>query len=290
MIFVLVSLFCHLCLLGLFIVNGDDYLILEIFDTLRTTKGQLTQKQMSTSFNKCLKQDLQQVEEGDYIKNFVIQRQTEGLIATVVWQPRLYATVELSLAALALTASGDFVETGLFTGGTASLMILVLQQFDKCDRKFWGYDSFEGLPPPAPEDESKFGVIGKSGDYSFGYERVVANLKNWKVWDDDKVILTKGYFNDTLPKTAVSEIAFLRLDGDLFESTWDALVNLYSKVVPGGLIYVDDYGSFPGCRRAVDSFRSEHHIYEPLHYVRNTPNTAAINFEAVWWQKRLHKK
>lgn len=280
-----------MCLaLNFYLANCDKYLILEIFETLRNTKGQLSDEQMSDSTNKCLKKSLQKVEEGDYIKKFVIQRQQQNLIATVVWQPRLYATVELCLAALALTTTGDFVETGLFTGGTASLMLLVLQRFDKCGRKFWGYDSFEGLPPPSLEDKSKYGVIGKPGDYSYGYDSVVKHFKDWNVWDDNVVILTKGYFNETLPTSPVSKIAFLRLDGDLFESTWDGLVNLYSKVVLGGLIYVDDYGSFPGCRRAVDLFRTEHHIYDPLHYVRNTPDTGAITFEAVWWQKHRHTK
>ena len=202
----------------------------------------------------------------------------------------MYATLELCIAALAITDSGDFVETGIFTGGTASLMILALLEFDNCGRKFWGFDSFEGLPSSSIEDKSEYGVTMAQGELSFDYDSVVKNLKDWKVWDEKVVILTKGYFNETLPKSTVSQISFLRLDGDLFVSTWDALVNLYPKVTPGGFVYIDDYGSFPGCRQAVDQYRSKHHIFEPLHFVRDTPIMGHIQFEAVWWQKRKHSK
>jgi hypothetical protein len=77
------------------------------------------------------------------------------------------------------------------------------------------------------------------------------NLKMNNVWNDDILQISKGYFNITLPISKVQDISFLRLDGDLFISTWDALENLYHKVVPGGYIYVDDYGSFEGCRLAI---------------------------------------
>jgi hypothetical protein len=85
----------------------------------------------------------------------------------------------------------------------------------------------------------------------------------------------------------VKDIAFLRLDGDLFVSTWDPLAAFYDRVIPGGYIYVDDYGSFNGCREAIDKFRFENKIFEPLRFVREDDLvTRRISFEAVWWQKR----
>jgi hypothetical protein len=89
-----------------------------------------------------------------------------------------------------------------------------------------------------------------------------------------------------LPHIAVQRISFLRLDGDLFISTHDAIVNLYDKVVPGGFIYVDDFGSFPGCRAAINKIRSKNHIDEPIHYIREDEGSGKILFEAIWWQKR----
>lgn len=57
------------------------------------------------------------------------------------------------------------------------------------------------------------------------------------------------------PCLGIGRIAYLRLDGDLYSSTMEALEALYHKVSPGGFVYVDDYGSYNGCRAAVDRFR-----------------------------------
>ena len=126
----------------------------------------------------------------------------------------------------------------------------------------------------------------KSGSFAISKDLVISKLKSWGVYDENRVIITKGWFNNTLPVSPVTKISFLRADGDLYVSTMNALENLYHKVVPGGLIQIDDYGSFPGCREAVDKFRIKHHIYEPLRYIREDDRMVDITFEAVWWQKR----
>ena len=79
-------------------------------------------------------------------------------------------------------------------------------------------------------------------------ERYENNLKRVGAWNDSIIVISKGWFNDTCRQSPVKRISFLRLDGDIFVSTWDALTTLYDRVVPGGYVYVDDYGSFNGCR------------------------------------------
>ncbi len=93
-----------------------------------------------------------------------------------------------------------------------------------------------------------------------------------------------GFFNDTIPVTPVQHIAFLRLDGDLYQSTLDVLTGLYDKVIPGGYIYVDDFNSFAGCREAIHKFRTERRIYEPLHLIFEADG----RLEAAWWRKETH--
>ena len=176
------------------------------------------------------------------------------------------------------------METGLFKGGTAILMMRMLNKFDKCNRQFWGFDSFEGLPEPVSEDMVGNLAKGKRGRFSYGLAGVMQNFENAGVDPSaPNVHIVKGFFNDTLPTSPVKDIAFLRLDGDLFVSTWDPLENLYEKVVPGGYIYVDDYGSYNGCREAVDLFRSLHRIEEPMNKIFE--DRQGNPFEAVWWQK-----
>lgn len=203
----------------------------------------------------------------------------------IVSKPRKRCTALLTKAALTLP-DGDIVETGTFIGTSAAIIMKVLMDFDSCERKLWVFDSFEGLPAPTEED----GAQGSAGGFAATLETFEDNLRSVDAYDEDKLVITKGWFAEVCGPSKVSKIAFLRLDGDLFASTWDAIVALYDRVIPGGFVYVDDYGSFVGCRKAIDKFRAQLGIFEPLHYVReNDAGSRSIVFEAVWWMKRAHK-
>jgi O-methyltransferase len=96
---------------------------------------------------------------------------------------------------------------------------------------------------------------------------------------DDQVRFLKGWFKDTLPSAPIQAIAVLRLDGDYYESTRDALTSLYDKVSPGGYIIVDDYGedSWTYCRKAVDEFRLAREITEKM---------IRVDKPCSFWQKK----
>ena len=216
---------------------------------------------------------------------------------TMASDKRQRTTAYISREALLSPYGGDFVETGVYTGGTSAVMMRILMDFDTCNRKFYAFDSFAGLPASNPEDRFGAGMIGHKGQFVVTQERYENNLKRVNAWNESIIRISKGWFNETCAKSPVKRISFLRLDGDIFISTWDALTALYSRVVPGGFIYVDDYGSFNGCREAVDKFRTQRKVYEPLRYIREDTDSVVgradtfgkMIFEAVWWQKRLVK-
>jgi hypothetical protein len=88
----------------------------------------------------------------------------------------------------------------------------------------------------------------------------------------DRVRIHPGWFQDTLPKaqSELGPIALLRLDGDFYESTRVALESLYQLVVPGGVVVIDDYGHFPGCREATNEFLAANDPMVYLHHVDYT--------------------
>jgi len=92
---------------------------------------------------------------------------------------------------------------------------------------------------------------------------------------DDQVIFVEGWFKDTLPNIATKRLALMRLDGDLYESTMDALVHLYPKLSPGGYVIVDDM-SLEGCAKAVEDFRLAAGI---------TDDIMTIDWTGIYWQK-----
>jgi len=172
---------------------------------------------------------------------------------------------------------GDFIETGVWRGGSSIFMRAVLKAYQVRDRIVWVADSFEGLPKPdgrfAQDEGDKHwksnAVLGIS------LEQVKENFEKYGLLDE-QVRFLKGWFKDTLPEAPIEKLAILRLDGDMYSSTTDALQALYNKLSPGGYLIVDDYGSTPPCRQAVDDFRAQHQITDPIQ---------KIDWTGVYWEK-----
>jgi hypothetical protein len=171
---------------------------------------------------------------------------------------------------------GDFIETGVWRGGTCIYLRALLAVRDVTDRTVWVADSFEGLPAPdknyPPDGES---TLHTYKELAVPLEEVKANFAKYGLLDS-RVQFLKGWFKDTLPTAPIEQLALLRLDGDLYESTIQSLDSLYDRVSVGGFIVVDDYGAIEGCRRAVEDFRAEHGITTPLQQ---------IDWTSWYWRK-----
>jgi hypothetical protein len=172
---------------------------------------------------------------------------------------------------------GDFIETGVWRGGATILMKAILKAYGCEDRNVWVADSFEGVPPPNPEKyPDDAGIhLNQLSELAISLEKVQAHFKRYGLLDN-KVIFLKGFFSNTLPTAPINQIALLRLDGDLYESTMDGLVNLYPKVAIGGYVIVDDFGAIPACAKAVRDYRQKHNITDPI---------IRIDWTGVFWQK-----
>jgi Macrocin-O-methyltransferase (TylF) len=162
---------------------------------------------------------------------------------------------------------GDVIETGVWRGGATIFMRAALKAHGVTDRLVWVADSFEGLPPPDPEKypaDAKSQYHTLSSDLAISIETVKANFERYGLLDD-QVRFLKGWFKDTLPTAPFAKFAVIRLDGDMYESTMDALVTLYPKLARGGYAILDDYGLADGlCKRAATDYRREHGIADEI--------------------------
>ncbi|CAN5162080.1 TylF/MycF/NovP-related O-methyltransferase [soil metagenome] len=178
---------------------------------------------------------------------------------------------------LADSVLGDLLEAGTWRGGAAIFMRGALEAFGDQTRTVWVADSFQGVPPPDPErypaDAGE--TFNSWPELAVPLERVKANFAKYGLLDD-RVRFLEGWFKDTLPSAPVDRLALLRVDGDLYESTLTTLRPLYPKVSPGGFVVIDDYGCVPACKLAVDEFREEHGITDPLQ---------RIDWTGVFWRK-----
>jgi len=171
---------------------------------------------------------------------------------------------------------GDLIETGVWRGGACILMRAILAAYGIQDRKVYVADSFEGLPKP---DRDKFPA--DEGDkhhihtlLAVSQNEVENNFRRYGLLDD-QVVFLKGWFKDTLPNAPIAKLAVLRLDGDMYGSTIDALTGLYPKLSKSGFCIIDDY-ALHGCRKAVDDFRVE--------------NGINVEMEVVDWTGRYWRK
>lgn len=180
-------------------------------------------------------------------------------------------------AALNAGVPGDLIETGVWRGGTTILMRGVLKAYGVQDRTVWVADSFAGLPQPNvekyPADQHM--DLSKIPELAISLEQVQDNFERYDLLDD-QVRFLKGWFRDTLPTAPVQQLAVLRLDGDLYESTMDALTSLYPKVSAGGYVIVDDYGAYPACRQAVHDYLDARGLQAEI---------IPVGWTAVYWQK-----
>lgn len=172
---------------------------------------------------------------------------------------------------------GDLIETGVWRGGASAMIRGVLKARGVTDRKIYLADSFEGLPPPNEADfpadtGSKYHTRGR---LAVGVEIVRQTFEAYGLMDD-QVEFVVGWFKDTLHKLDVPKFSLLRLDGDMYESTIQAITALYPKLSSGGFIIVDDYGSIKACSDAIHDYRKEHGITDQMY---------KIDHSGIWWQK-----
>ena len=161
---------------------------------------------------------------------------------------------------------GDLIETGVWRGGACIFMKANLKAWGDITRKVWVADSFEGLPKPNgaifPADDGD--ELFKLGGLAVGVDQVKNNFRRYDLLDE-RVEFLVGWFKDTLPTAPLDQLSIIRLDGDMYESTIQAIEVLYPKLSPGGFCIVDDFGSHVSqCQRAIHDYRSAHGITDPI--------------------------
>ncbi|MBS1759164.1 MAG: TylF/MycF family methyltransferase [Bacteroidetes bacterium] len=172
---------------------------------------------------------------------------------------------------------GDLIETGVWRGGAVIFMRAILKAYNCTDRIVWAADSYEGLPQP---NAHKYFADKDDQHHTFNELKISLETvkENFRKYDllDEQVRFLKGWFKDTLPVAPIKKLAVLRLDGDMYESTMDALTNLYPKVSKGGYIIIDDWGAVEGCKLAVLDYRKQNNI---------TAEIVPIDLDGIYWKK-----
>jgi len=221
--------------------------------------------------------DVRMVERGDFNASFREEGRDWPVDAeTMIGLKRLANLRDCTEKVLADGVPGDLIETGAWRGGATIYMRAILAAHGVTDRKVWVADSFEGLPPYDGRFDADAGDQHHTRDeLAVSVDDVKENFQRYDLLDDQVQFLV-GWFSETLPSAPIDHLSVLRLDGDMYASTTDALDSLYDKVSPGGFVIVDDYGAVPASARAIHDFRGSRGITDPLE---------TIDWAGVYWRK-----
>ncbi len=163
---------------------------------------------------------------------------------------------------------GNFVECGVWRGGSAMIAAKTLLLYGGGDRKIFLFDTFDGMTEPGPEDKDWRGndaarlMDEDRGNREDSLMWAVASLedvtRNMEKTGYDPALIhyIKGDVAKTLQRTRTGNIAVLRLDTDFYDSTLVELRELYPRLIQHGVLIIDDYGHWQGARAAVDEFFS----------------------------------
>jgi O-methyltransferase len=159
---------------------------------------------------------------------------------------------------------GDLIEAGVWRGGASMLIRATLDSLGEHDRTVWLADSFRGFPKPDAGAFPDDGGLDLSPHefLSVPVEEVRSHFERFGL--DHDLRFVPGFFHETMPTLRGGSWALVRLDGDTYESTWTSLEALYPGLAAGGYLIIDDYGFVPACRQAVEDYRREHGIDEPI--------------------------
>jgi hypothetical protein len=214
---------------------------------------------------------------------------------TMVGFARLDNLRELTESVLRDEVPGDFLEAGVGRGGAMIFLRGVLKAYGVTDRSVWLADSFQGFPEPPADARYQLADVYPelAGEQHEERRQAAQEMKtlflkggsvdevreNFRRYEllDEQVRLLPGWLAETLPTAPVRQLAILRVDNDLYDSTYATLEHLYAKVSPGGYVIVDDYHFLEECRLAVHDYLKA--AGEP------DPELVTIDQCGVYWRK-----
>jgi O-methyltransferase len=185
---------------------------------------------------------------------------------TMTSAERINALVAAARYIIAADIPGSIVECGVWKGGSMMAVAMALVSAHRADRDLYLFDTFRGMTQPTQVDGEHVQTTWASHEKDThntwayaGLDEVKANMATTG-YPPDLVHYVVGKVEDTIPQSAPGPIAILRLDTDWYESTKHELDHLFPRLAKGGILIIDDYGSFPGARKAVDEYVSKHQL------------------------------
>lgn len=188
-------------------------------------------------------------------------RETYKLVKpyTMTTEARVFALIDAVRYVHQTRIAGAMVECGVWRGGSMMTVLRTLAHLEVNDREVYLYDTYEGMSDPIDKDGAEVNElhqkhVQKHGGWSIASLEEVQHNIGQCPYPAARIHYVKGKVEDSIPGTIPETISLLRLDTDWYESTRHELEHLFPRLSQGGVLILDDYGAFEGCKRAVDEY------------------------------------
>lgn len=217
-------------------------------------------------YNSLLKEELSYDLDGEFTE---IYEKTKQFTMTSI--ERMYSMYKATEYIINNNILGDIVECGVWKGGSMMISALTLLKMNDSNRILYLYDTYEGMNKPTEKDiriydnKPALNIWKKSQEKDFNrwdyapLDEVKTNLYSIK-YPKDNIKFIRGKVEHTIPNIIPEKISILRLDTDLYESTYHELIHLYPRLSLNGVIIIDDYGYWKGQKEATDKYFKENNI------------------------------
>jgi hypothetical protein len=166
---------------------------------------------------------------------------------------------------MVINLPGSIVECGVFKGASLTRFAMFRELFESpYSKKVIGFDTFHEFPETEFQDDKNVreSLINTAGGESISIEQLTDVLQRKDIFKNIELI--EGDITSTVPEYIFShpelKVSLLNLDVDIYEPSVTILEHLYSRIVKGGVLVLDDYGTFPGETKAVDDFFKDQKI------------------------------
>jgi hypothetical protein len=165
---------------------------------------------------------------------------------------------------------GDFVECGVWRGGSSMIAMKTLQHYGIANRRFWLFDTFDGMTEAGELDVDIYGQHAgawmdakadeRETDLVWAYASLEEVQRNIALtgYDPSLVTFVPGDIRETIHLAVMERIGLLRLDTDFYDSTKVELEVLFPRLIDEGVLIIDDFGHWQGARRAVDEYLDDY--------------------------------
>jgi glycosyltransferase involved in cell wall biosynthesis/SAM-dependent methyltransferase/predicted O-methyltransferase YrrM len=193
---------------------------------------------------------------------------------TMLSVQRLYSLYRQARRVCENNIPGNFVECGVAAGGSSAVLAYVIKRYSRTPRRLFAFDTFSGMPRPTEADTAA-GMPAQATGWGKGTcAAPVQSVKDIckRIGASEMLLPVEGKFEHTLPawRDKVGMVALLHLDGDWYASTRTILDALFDRVVARGILQIDDYGHWDGCRRAVHEFEADRKLKFALNRIDGT--------------------